>query len=324
MTLSLVRLLGPNFPNDLLTGDARLDTHLRALDASLAGAASVRRHTVMEARDFLLEARDHALGAGHTPESAADRAIEALGDLGAMASEQRARLASAFWRAGLATGIAYATLMLGFSLLDGRASAGVATLALVFVLQVVLFGGIMGYCAAYVFKRAEPKPADSDGPDHFRVAYTPVSTRLCWGLVIAFTLMLAVIAAGPFGRGPFAASSPWLVALLLLVDLRVVVTALRGARFHAEAKGDTVVIDGLTGRATLTRDAIMEVRRDSIPMQLLVPGFGQSWCITWRDAGGHTRRTRISISQDLVHGDRLLAWLEDAARANAPRLATAG
>lgn len=324
MFASLLRLPSPALPTDLLTGDARLDAHLRALDAALAGAASVRRQTVMEARDFLLEARDHARAEGVPADVAADRAIEALGEISAIASEQRARLASLFWKAGLAMGVSYATLMLGFSLLGGGASLSPVALAIVFVLQALFFGGSMGYLTAYVFQRAEPKAADSDGPGHFRVAYTLTGIRTSYGLVVAFTLSAIIVGAGLFGVGPFASSSPWWMVALLLVNLRVVLTALRGAWFRAEVRGDTLSIDGLGQRVTIARSAVSGMRRDPALLQLLIPGFGLSWCITWRDGDGRTRRTRVSLSNDLVHGDRLLAWLEDAARANAPRVATAG
>lgn len=324
MLASLLRLPSPALPTDLLTGDGRLDSHLRALDAALAGAASVRRHTVMEARDFLLEARDHACAEGLSGEAAANRAIEALGEISAIASEQRARLASLFWKAGLAMGVSYATLMLVFSLLGGGASASLTTVAIVFVLQALFFGGVMGYFAAYVFQRAEPRAADSDGPGHFRVALTLTGIRLSYALVVAFTLSAAVVGAGLFGIGPFMGASPWWMVALLLVNLRVVLTALRGAWFRGEVQGDRVTLDGLGGRATIARSAITAFRRDPPLMQLLVPGFGLSWCITWRAEDGRTRRKRVSISNDLVHGDRLAAWLEDAARANAPRLAAAG
>ena len=323
MLASLLRLPSPNLPADLLTGDARLDSHLRALDAALAGAASVRRHTVMEARDFLLEARDEARARGASGEAAADQAIEALGEITAIAAEQRARLASLFWKAGLAMGVSYATLMLGFSLLGGGASRSPTTLAIVFALQALFFGSVMGYFTAYVFQRAEPRAADSDGPGHFRVAYTLTGIRLSYALVIAFTLSAAIVGAGLFGVGPFADASPWWMVALLLVNLRVVFTALRGAWFRAEVRDDTLSIDGLGGRASIARGAITGVRRDPPLLQLLIPGFGLSWCITWQGEDGRTRRTRVSISNDLVHGDRLLAWLEDAARAHAPRRATA-
>lgn len=322
MLASLLRLPSPNLPADLLTGDARLDSHLRALDAALAGAASVRRHTVMEARDFLLEARDHARAEGLSAEAAANRAIEALGEITAIAAEQRARLASLFWKAGLAMGVSYATLMLGFSLLGGgAASSSPTTLAIVFALQALFFGGVMGYFTAYVFQRAEPRAADSDGPGHFRVAYTLTGIRISYALVIAFTLSAAIVGAGLFGVGPFADASPWWMVALLLVNLRVVLTALRGAWFRGEVQDDRVTLDGLGGHTTIARSAITAVRRDPPLMQLLIPGFGLSWCITWQDGDGRTRRTRASISNDLVHGDRLVAWLEDAARANAPRRA---
>lgn len=324
MFASLLRLPTPALPTDLLTGIPRLDSHLRALDAALAGAASVRRHTVMEARDFLLEAHDHARADGLAGDAAANRAIEALGEISAIAAEQRARLASLFWKAGLAMGVAYATLMLGLSLLSGGASASLTTVALVFVLQALFFGGVMGYFSAYVFQRAEPQAADSDGPGHFRVAYTLTGIRLSYALVIAFTLSAAIVGAGLVGIGPFASASPWWMVALLLVNLRVVLTALRGAWFRAEVRGDTLSLDGLGGRVAIARSAITGVRRDPPLMQLLIPGFGLSWSITWQGEHGRVRRTRVSLSNDLVHGDRLLAWLEDATRANAPRRATAG
>lgn len=323
MLAKLLRLPSPAMSPDLITGDARIDACLRTLDAALLGAASVRRHTVMEARDFLLESRDHARRVGLDADAAADRAIESLGDIRAIASEQRARLSRLFWRTGPALGLAYATLMLGLSLLDGRRDPDLATLAVVFALQALSFGGVMGYLVAYVFKRAEPRASDSEGPDHFRVAYTPTGIGTSWVLAAAFALMMAIIAAGFFGIGPFAGSSPWLIVALLLVDLRVTLAALRAAVFRAETRGDSIAIHGLAGPTTIARAAIARLRRDPPLMQLLVPGLGVSWCVVWRGEDGGLRRTRVSINSELVHGDRLLAWLEDAARDNAAQLATA-
>ena len=59
-----------------------------------------------------------------------------------------------------------------------------------------------------------------------------------------------------------------------------------------------------------------------MPMQLLIPALGLSHWIEWQDDSGRARRTCVSIAQDLVHGDRLIAWLESAARANTTRHGT--
>jgi hypothetical protein len=316
MTLAL-RFPSPGFPADLATGDARIDAHLVALDAALVGAASVRRQTVMEARDFLLEARDHARDAGSDDAAAVDDAIATLGPIEAIAREQRAARAALFRRAAFGMGLGYAALMLLFSLLrTGLAGAHWVALAGAFAAHAVLFGATMGYLVAYVFKRAEPTAKDAPMPGGFLVHFTPTSIALSWGLAAAFGLCAALLASGLAGIGPFAAWAPALAIALLLLDLRLTIGALRAARFRARVDAETLKIDGLFGHAHIPRSAVTGTARAAMPMQLLIPAMGLSHWIEWRDDSGRARRTCVSIAQDLVHGDRLIAWLESAARAN--------
>ena len=322
MTLAL-RFPTPGFPADLATGDARIDAHLVALDAALVGAAAVRRQTVMEARDFLLEARDHARDAGRDEAIAVNEAIAALGPIEAIAREQRAGRAALFRRAVLGMGLGYATLMLLLSLLrTGLAAADWLPLAGTFAAHAGFFGVPMGYLVAYVFKRAEPSAKDAPGPGGFLVHFAPTSVALSWGLAAAFGISAAALIAGLAGVGLFAAWTPAPTIALLLLNLRLIVGALRAARFRARVDAETLRIDGLFGHAHIPRAAVTGTARASMPMQLLIPALGLSHWIEWQDDSGRARRTCVSIAQDLVHGDRLIAWLESAARANTTRHGT--
>jgi hypothetical protein len=323
MTFSY-RFPTPGFPTDLATGDARIDAHLVALDAALVGAAAVRRQTVMEARDFLLEARDHARSAGRDDDAAVADAIAALGPIEAIAREQRASRLAMFRRGAIGMGLVYAGLMLVFSLLrTGLTGADWVPLAGLFVAQAALFGIPMGYLAAYVFKRAEPTVKDAPGPGAFLVHFAPTSITLSWGLAVAFGLSALLLIAGLAGVGLFSTWAPAATIGLLLLNLRLIVGALRAARFRARVDDETLRIDGLFGHARIPRAAITGTARASIPMQLLIPAMGLSHWIEWQDTDSRARRTYVSIAQDLVHGDRLIAWLESAAHANTTRQGTA-
>lgn len=324
MSFSLLRFPSSGFPADLATGDARIDAHLVALDAALVGAASVRRQTVMEARDFLLEMRDHAREAGRDDAAAVDDAIAALGPIEAIAREQHASRLAIFHRMMLGMGLGYASLMLLFSLLrTGLAAAEWLPLAGAFAAHAGFFGVPMGYLVAYVFKRAEPAAKDATTPEGFLVHFAPTSIKMSWGLALAFGLSAALLVAGLAGVGLFATWAPAATIGLLLINIRLIVGALRAARFRARVDVDALRIDGLFGHAHIPRSAITGTRRAAIPMQLLIPAMGLSHWIEWRDSDGRARRTCVSIAQDLVHGDRLIAWLESAARVNSARQGTA-
>lgn len=319
----LLRLPSPAFPADLATGDAAIDAHLRTLDAALAGAAAVRRQTVMEARDFLLDMREHARAAGRDDAAASREAIAALGPIEAIALEQRATRARMFRRFALGMGLGYAALMMSVEVLRaGPAEAEWGLLSLVFVVQALLFGLPMGYMAAYIFKRAEPLKHDVTASG-FLVHFTPNAIRMSWGLAAFFALCGVAFVAGFAGIGLYGDWGPLALTMLMLVNLRVVIGALRAARFRALAEDDAVSIEGLFGRTRIPRASITGTARASWAMQLVIPAMGLSHWIAWRDTDGRTRRTYVSIAPDLVHGDRLVAWLESAARANTTQYGTA-
>lgn len=318
MTPLAMRLRSPGLPADLATGDARLDAHLIALDAALAGFPAVRRQTLLEARDFLLEARDRARDAGRDDATAAQEAIALLGPIEEIAREQRASRMALFRSTVLSTGLGGAGVMLLLSLLrTGWAQADWLALAGTFAFHAGFFGITLGYFLTYVVKRAEPAAQDAPAPGSFLVQFAPTSIAVSWGLAAVFGLACLLVAAGLAGVGPFVSMPTAMAVALLLISLRLTLGALRAARFRARVDADTLRIDGLFGPVVIARAAITGSNRATMPMQLLVPAAGLSHQIDWRDDSNRARRTWVSIAPDLVHGDRLIAWLEAAARARA-------
>ena len=307
MTSSLLRLPSPRFPADVAIGDARIDGYLIRLDAALAGSAAVRRQTLLEAHDFLLDA-----GAGAS-DAALQAAIDAFGPAEQVASEQRRERRRLLISIGWRTGLAYAMLMLAVSFIgEGVDGTHWGVQVGIFIFNVLVFGGCMGYFLAYVIPKSMPVAADASGPGHFVVRYPTSSRWMSAGMLVAMGALEVLLAAGLAGMGPFADSPPALLFFLLTINLKTVLAAATSLKFGAMVEGATVTFDRLGGTAIVRRDQIVSVDTPKPIVQLLWPGFGRARRVTWRDDAGKLRRRLLPHNTDVIHGDRLVAWLEDA------------
>jgi hypothetical protein len=317
MLRSLLRYPSPGLPNDLRTGHAEIDALLTKLDAALIGSAKVRRHTVIEVRDDLLESLQRARDAGGDERAAVDDAVSALGSIDTIASEQRAARAALFRKVSFGTGLAFATLMLGVQLMMSELlNTRWPVLAGIFVFHALFFGLWMGYFAAYVIGKAEPSGKDNAEAGAFLIHYPSSSKTMSWGLAIFFTLLACGIGIGLAGIGPFGTWPPLPILLLVLLDIKLVITAIATAMFSAHADADRLTLRGPFGQQRLPRDGVRAVQAMGIAFRLLWIGSGMVYRVTWQDVSGRSRISYLSINQELVHGDRLLAWLETAVAAN--------
>ncbi len=317
MLRSLLRYPSPGFPDDLRTGSAQIDALLINLDAALIGSAKVRRHTVIEVRDDLLEALQRARDAGENERDGVDDAISALGSIETIASEQRASRAALFRKTSFGTGLAFASMMLGLQLMmSGLLNTRWPMLAGMFVFHALFFGLWMGYFAAYVFGKAEPSMKDSAEGGAFLVYYPTTSQALSWILAVVFTWMGLTMGLGIFGVSIFTTISPLPLAVLMLLCIKIVITAISAALFRARVDTETIRLQGLFGTRRIARDQIHSLQTMGLGFRLLWPSFGQTHRIVWRDKRGVRRTSHVSISQDMIHGERMLAWLEIAAAAH--------
>jgi hypothetical protein len=312
----LLRLPTPTFPADLITGNTHIDSHLRALDAALIGAAGVRRETLFDARDVLLTMRDRALDAGADEISAIRNAIAMHGSIETIAQEQRALRASKFFRTGLMAGLVMSTAMLLLILVTHgwdqtpwvvRVGAALA--------QGVLFGGLMGYCDAYLIGRQPPRQAETNVPGSFDVYYT-ASSRYTAYLLIAGALAYGVfVVAGALGIGPYQSSPVALYLFSAYLVQRLAFAGLRTLRCRIQVSETALTVDGLFGRQVIPRAAIVNTGRAGILMQLALSGLGLAHYVSWRGNDHRLRRTHLFFpGRDLINRDRLQAWLETAAR----------
>ncbi len=318
MLHTLLRLPSPRFPTDMRTGDARIDAYLETLDSALAGSAAVRRRTLLEARDYLLEALERARTDRGDENTALSGAIEDFGRAEHIARDQRRVCAASFWKLGWRMGLAFAAMMLIFSLLGlGKLTMTWQMLTFAFVFNALFFGTFVAFFFVYVFPQPMPTPQDASGPGRFAVHYPRLSIRMAWCLVIVFGAMQILLACSLIGRGLFGEWPLPIVILMLLLNAKTILAAIDALFFQAHIEADTLHLGGLGGRANIKREQIVSVITPGLLFQLLWPTYANIRRMTWRDDAGRTHRRHISLNRELIHGDRLMAWLEGAACENA-------
>ncbi len=302
-------------PTDLLTGDARIDDHLAQLDRALVGTARVRRPVVQELCDFLLDARQSALQEGRDADAAVTEAIAAAGSIDDIARDQRAAKRREFLWAALLTGLGYGLLMMLYGWLDDKPISALRMLG-EFVVLGVLFGSFMGALTAYCWSPSVVA-ADTPPPDGaFHVHLSPYSRRWTYLVLAMFAVLVVACVASLTGRGP-GAPAAWSVVVLVLLT-NSVVSFLRTLRFDATVSADRAILEGLSGRHDISRAQVMRLKKVGMPRRLLhMPIMGDIHDLIWRDAAGEAHRIMLPLTPEVVHGDRLLSWLESAAEDNA-------
>lgn len=319
MSTLMLRLPTPGFPADLRTGDARIDRFLEDLDDALVGSAGIRRATLLETRDTLLEARDRAREASRDEAAALAETIEAFGTPAQIGREQRRGCAARFRTLAAATGLLFATLMLAIGTAAmPRPGPGLSVLALVFVLQALLFGLPMGFLFSYVIPATLPSAGDAGAPSEFAVRYPRLSVVFAWALLVGFGGLQAMLLSGMAGLGPLAQIRWQGLVLLLAINAKNVLAAIDALRFRAQVAGDVLHLrTAFGGAVAMPRARIASIVRRGPLFQLLWPTYGRVHRLAWRDDADRLRHRHVSLNRELVNGDRLLAWCEQAARAQA-------
>ncbi len=314
---TLLRLPSPRFPADMRTGDSRVDSYLETLDSALTGSAGVRRHTLFEARDYLSEAQERARATDTDEDAALRAAIEDFGQAEHVGREQRRTCAASFRAMACWMGVLFATLMLILSMsgLDNpTATWRMQTFA--FAFNAVFFGSFTAFFMVYVFPRPMPTLQDAAGPESFSVHCTRLTIHMGWGLATVIVTMLMLIVWGLTGRGFFSDWPLPVLILMLLSNVVLILLVFEALFFRAAVQADTLHLRGIGGSAAIKRGQIVSVVAPRLLLQVSSPTNTHLRRLTWRDDAGRIRSRYVSLSRDLVHGDRLMAWLEAAASRN--------
>ncbi|TWT21067.1 hypothetical protein FQY83_06805 [Luteimonas marina] len=321
MNDSVLKPVSPSLPADLRTGDQAIDRYLAQINAHLIGTRSVRRMTLVEARDFVVDASIDAPDRGAA-------ILAATGEFGSpedIGSTQRRERHGVLLKIALMAGPAFALLMLLMQVLGLSAPGGWRSLAIVFVWNMLAFGLGMGALFAYAIGTPAPSktaPATATGENGFVATYLDSSRMLCRILFAVFGSMQLLLLLSLFGADPTGIFNAWawpLTAFLLFVNFKNVAAPLHALRFRAEATPGTLRIHRLTGPLLLQRRQIVTVARPSYLRQAFSMLYGQQHRIGWRADDGRLRHVTVSLTPDVINGGRLRAWLEAAADENAAR-----
>src|SRR5690554_5371388 len=155
------------FPTDLNTHDSAIDQYLQTLDADLVGSTGVRRVTLEEVRDHLLEQKSQLIQSGHSEAEAGRQATANFGPAALHAKEQRQERYKLFVTMFFRFGLIFASLMLLMSLAStssflGEEKSGrsllenLPTLATLFLFNMSFYGFFMSYWYSFAFTQAKP------------------------------------------------------------------------------------------------------------------------------------------------------------------------
>lgn len=311
MIRTLLRLPSPRFEADLTTGIASIDDYLKQVDAGLVGAKSVRRLTLLEARDFLLEASESAQA--ESQEQALLEAMQAFGAPADIARQQRSERYRFFLRHALLAGLLYTSFMLLLSLISATETRWIHA-AGVFAFQGLWFGMIVGLLEAFCFS-LQSLPSKQEGPDEqssFVVSYSRSNRFASWLLVIGLGFFALMILLGLAGIGRFSEETVLFNIVLLASNFLFIAKASASLLLKIKVSNSTISIQSLGTQARLSLEQVTGFHRAPHWKIWVTSAWWAPFWLKWRDDHGCTRSMILGLNSSLTNADRFQALMEQA------------
>ncbi|MCH8500737.1 MAG: hypothetical protein LAT77_02365 [Aliidiomarina sp.] len=312
------------YPTDLDTGNAAIDQYLRNLDTRLVGSTGVRKITLEETRDHLLESSELYLQQGESPEAAGQQAVASFGDAEVHAQEQRQGRYKVFGTMFLRFGLTFATLMLLMSLLsmpsflgEEKAARGlienVPTLAKTYLFNAIFFGFFMSYWYTFAFTQAKPAPVKPTDDGEVLEVYSQKSSKFAAVfLLIAMGFISLSCLAGLFGWGYMAPSGVALNIILFLLGAQMAIGGFI-AWDRYELSQEAFTIRSFTGNHTVPRASIVDLQEKSFLKSFLGLGIGKHYALIWQDEAGQRHAINLVLNGEMHNSDSLIATLKATA-----------
>jgi hypothetical protein len=306
--IHLLRLPAPGFPMEAATGDPTLDAFLRDTDGRLVGSASIRRPSLMEVADHLVEARDRALETGASTDEASRIAVEEYGDPEPLAAAQRRARARIFWLVGIAawlwSGIMTALLLVLLQWTDWT---------LLWFLTVLPQGPVMGYGFAYAIgPPSMPRPGlpGREVGRSFTVALRGGPRLVGFGLLLGTAVVGSLVLTGLLGWGLFA-EAPWGASLFVLVMAGLALSVTGPVLVHIEVGSEGFGYRSALREVQVRWDQVVGVEKESGLFGVLRPPIGPKVRLRWCDEpDGPVSEVRMRLDGSMINVDRLLAALD--------------
>lgn len=311
----LTRLPTPTFSKELLTGVPAFDDYLHRLDAELLGRASLRRVTLEEVRDHLLEQQTMLMEQGLASEAAAQQALEGFGPVDKLGSEQRREKTQEFFKNFVLSGFVIAGLLTVLEMVLGfYGSQFWLTFTVAFVYKFTFFGLITSLCmtfSRYQVSATKLHPEESVRTDKVIQVYTPQTNKILTLIMLFFSgSMLIVYILGVLGvSGIFPLTNlfgNFLMGYLMLL----ISTFMASCCTRITLDGNQLYIKSLSGRRHFRIAKIIEFQRQSWWRICLPPALGRTHYLTLETDQGMVHTLYLSLIEEMYESDRLVACLK--------------
>ena len=312
MIRTLLRLPSPKWENELATGIESVDAYLRRIDSGLVGAKSVRRLTLLEAKDFLLEAAEHA--STEQQEQAIDAATKTFGDPDDLARHQRSERYRMFRRSALSFGLSFAVLMFIINYFGGlMTEASWFGIIGMFVFHAVFFGTFMGLWMTFCFAQSLPvSDQATEQADAFVVFYPRSSIVAAWLLIVGFSIYSLMAILGFAGIGLFGAGNVFFNLMLLALGLWLVITAAACLCFKIHVTESDFVIQSWRGLTRISFNQVSSFTQASEWYMVFALVMGRAFRLQWLDEKGREKSMIVGLNGELKNADRFQALLDQA------------
>lgn len=302
------------FETSLNTEYPAINAFLEQLDQQLVGAKSVRRLTLEEARDHLLEHTESLVDKSKAPPEAAQMAIASFGSPEEHSKVQRKERLKLFSRMATSFGLMFAFLMTIFNVLGGPIEElNLALQAKLFVFYALFYGILMGYWFTFGFAQAKPTQSKSvvDSGDELKV-YSGTSSKVAavfLGLVMGTIGIASILGAIEIG---FMQSNGTIVNVLLaILALQMAVGSPVAFGQYLLSK-DTLKIQMLGRKEEVPLTSILQIETVAKWKRFFRMRIGEPFIIHWQD-GEQEKQTMILVNGEMHNSDQLLANLREQA-----------
>lgn len=308
---TLVRLPSPKFDEQLATGDAVIDGYLRALDAELIGAKTVRNVTLDEARDHLLEHKAALIAEGLAEAAASEMATNSFGAAAEHGAEQRQDRRKLYFKMMLSMGLPFASMMTIFALLapTPREVSWLMHLAM-FLFQFVFFGGLMSAWFTFGFAQAKPTQSISrlEGGETLEVFSPRASKIAAIFLVIVMGICGVSSLLGVFNIGVMASNH--VAVNLFLVYIAFSMVACSPIAFSKLfVQGDTLTLQTPFSRRDISLQQLVAIAPLPAWQRWFRIALGQIYVLRLRNEQGVETCTTLVLNGEMHNSDQLLALL---------------
>lgn len=319
------------FPCELLTKNQTVDSYLQSLDAGLVGSAGVRKTTLEEVRDHLLEHTEQLVMQGSTEQKAAEQAVNEFGDAELHAKAQRQERYKLFIRMFFQLGLTFASLMLLISLLSAETFGGdqasghwssdnLAMQVWLFAFYTCFYGFFMSYWYSFIFTQAKPTSVEVSDNASMLAVYSGKSSKYAAVFLMVMMSLIAIASfLGLFGYGYMAPSGVTVNAILFVFAGQMAIGS-RVAWTCYMLSGDTLLVKGPLGTQQFVRSHIEAL--EQLPRWrnfFCLRGVGQQYALVWKDEAGNTKRSTLVINGEMHNSDQLIAALKASAQDPAPQ-----